>query len=139
MYATNVAGVYATMYVVKLGMYPFVVPEGYDTPPPPPIRSAWTWAAATASATCSTCRPGLLRAAKTTNVTITDSDTGEVYLNSDGLNVRKAMYNSSSRRWRGPAMWARSSPADRQPPDPQQHPHDLHRRRLCGRLRRRTT
>ena len=39
---------------------------------------------------------GLLRAAKTTNVTITDSDTGEVYLNSDGLNVRKAMYNSSS-------------------------------------------
>ena len=39
---------------------------------------------------------GLLRAAKTTNVTITDSDTGQVYLNSDGLNVRKAMYNSSS-------------------------------------------
>ena len=32
MYATNVAGVYAMMYVVKLGMYPFVVPEGYDTP-----------------------------------------------------------------------------------------------------------
>ena len=26
--------------------------------------------------------------------TITDSDTGEVYLNSDGLNVRKAMYLS---------------------------------------------
>ena len=32
MYATNVSGVYAMMYVMRLGMYPFVVPEGYDTP-----------------------------------------------------------------------------------------------------------
>ena len=41
---------------------------------------------------------GLLRAAKTTDVTIADSDTGEVYLDSDGINTRKAMYNSSSHR-----------------------------------------
>ena len=96
MYATNVAGVYAMMYVVKLGMYPFVVPEGYDTPSTSADKICVDLGGGNGVSNLYYLQAGLLRAAKTTNVTITDSDTGEVYLNSDGLNVRKAMYNSSS-------------------------------------------
>ena len=96
MYATNVAGVYAMMYVVKLGMYPFVVPEGYDTPSTSADKICVDLGGGNGVSSLYYLQAGLLRAAKTTNVTITDSDTGEVYLNSDGLNVRKAMYNSSS-------------------------------------------
>ena len=96
MYATNVAGVYAMMYVVKLGMYPFVVPEGYDTPSTSADKICVDLGGGNGVSNLYYLQAGLLRAAKTTNVTITDSDTGQVYLNSDGLNVRKAMYNSSS-------------------------------------------
>ena len=96
MYATNVAGVYAMMYVVKLGMYPFVVPEGYDTPSTSADKICVDLGGGNGVSNLYYLQAGLLRAAKTTNVTITDSDTGEVYLNSDGLNVRKAMYNSST-------------------------------------------
>ena len=96
MYATNVAGVYAMMYVVKLGMYPFVVPEGYDTPSTSADKICVDLGGGNGVSNLYYLQAGLLRAAKTTNVTITDSDTGEVYLNSNGLNVRKAMYNSSS-------------------------------------------
>ena len=96
MYATNVSGVYAMMYVVKLGMYPFVVPEGYDTPSTSADKICVDLGGGNGVSNLYYLQAGLLRAAKTTNVTIADSDTGEVYLNSDGLNVRKAMYNSSS-------------------------------------------
>lgn len=39
---------------------------------------------------------GLLRGAKTVDVTIADKDTGEVYVNTTDINVRKSRYNSSS-------------------------------------------
>ena len=96
MYATNVAGVYAMMYVVKLGMYPFVVPEGYDTPSTSADKICVDLGGATASATCITCRPVCCGRPRPPTSPSPISDTGEVYLNSDGLNVRKAMYNSSS-------------------------------------------
>ena len=74
MYATNVAGVYAMMYVVKLGMYPFVVPEGYDTPSTSADKICVDLGGGNGVSNLYYLQAGLLRAAKTTNVTITDSD-----------------------------------------------------------------
>ena len=96
MYATNVSGVYAMMYIMRLGMYPFVVPEGYDTPSTSADKICVDLGGGNGVSNLYYLQAGLLRAAKTTDVTIVDSDTGEVYLNSDGFNTRKAMYNSSS-------------------------------------------
>ena len=100
MYATNVSGVYAMMYVMRLGMYPFVVPEGYDTPSTSADKICVDLGGGNGISNLYYLQAGLLRAAKTTDVTIADSDTGEVYLDSDGLNTRKAMYNSSSQQVR---------------------------------------
>ena len=100
MYATNVSGVYAMMYVMRLGMYPFVVPEGYDTPSTSADKICVDLGGGNGISNLYYLQAGLLRAAKTTDVTIADSDTGEVYLDSDGINTRKAMYNSSSQQVR---------------------------------------
>ena len=100
MYATNVSGVYAMMYVMRLGMYPFVVPEGYDTPSTSADKICVDLGGGNGISNLYYLQAGLLRAAKTTDVTIADSDTGEVYLDSDGINTRKAMYNSSNQQVR---------------------------------------
>ena len=100
MYATNVSGVYAMMYIMRLGMYPFVVPEGYDTPSTSADKICVDLGGGNGISNLYYLQAGLLRAAKPTDVTIADSDTGEVYLDSDGINTRKAMYNSSSQQVR---------------------------------------
>lgn len=130
MYATNVSGVYAMMYIMRLGMYPFVVPEGYDTPSTSADKICVDLGGGNGISNLYYLQAGLLRAAKTTDVTIVDSDTGEVYLDSDGFNTRKAMYNSSTQQVRPGYVGEIFPRAELQRRDPQQHPHDLHRQDL---------
>ena len=65
MYATNVSGVYAMMYIMRLGMYPFVVPEGYDTPSTSADKICVDLGGGNGISNLYYLQAGLLRAAKT--------------------------------------------------------------------------
>ena len=97
MYDTTVGGVYANMYVLKLGAYPFTVPEGVEAPETSKDRISLNLSMSTTGITnLYYLQAGMLRGAKTADVVIQDSDTGEVYEHWVETNVRKAMYNASS-------------------------------------------
>ena len=96
MYATTPAGVYAMMYTFPLGIYPFNVPEGSPEPEPSRDRASLDLGTGNGISNLYYLMAGQLRGAKETKVTITDTDTGEIVHTMDGVNSRKAYYNSSS-------------------------------------------
>ncbi len=96
MYATHPAGIYAMMYVFQLGKYPFVVPEGYATPTTAADKISLDLGGGNGISNLYYLQAGMLRGAKTADITIRDADTGETYTQMHELNVRKAMYNSST-------------------------------------------
>ncbi len=95
-YATVPTGVYAMMYVFPLGSYPFVVPEGYADPAPSKDLIALNLGSGNGISNLYALQSGLLRAAKTTEMFITDADTGETIHSATVLNTPKAYYNAST-------------------------------------------
>lgn len=86
-----------------LGNYMFALPEGYTAPARTKEKLAMKLAPTTSDYAMTDgfnslyyLSLGLLRGAKTVDVTIADKDTGEVYVNTTDINVRKSRYNSSS-------------------------------------------
>ena len=96
MYATTPAGVYAMMYLFPLGVYPFNVPEGYEEPAPNKDLISLDLGSGNGISTLYYLLAGQLRGAKTTEVVITDADTGEILNTISSTNSRKSYYNSST-------------------------------------------
>lgn len=95
-YATVPTGVYAMMYVFPLGSYPFAVPEGYEEPAASRDLIALNLGSGNGISNLYYLRAGLLRSAKTTEMVISDADTGETITSATVGNTPKAYYSSST-------------------------------------------
>ncbi len=96
MFATAPSGIYAMMYIFRLGTYPFVIPEGYDAPAVSADHISLDLGGGNGISNLYYLQAGMLRGAKNADVVIRDEDTGEIYAQWNELNVRKAMYNAST-------------------------------------------
>lgn len=96
MFQTAPTGVYAMMYLFPLGTYPFKVPEGWPEPGTSADRISVDLGGGNGMGNLYYLQAGMLRGAKTAMGTIVDADTGAVYKQWSEMNVRKAMYNSST-------------------------------------------